>query len=295
MGATSLVKRAISAKPVAAALRGLNRSALLPDEARHLLYTRVTRRIDWDPTGVFTWEVPGGRTLRIHRDGTIRELDLTGRYELDSLPLFAQCARTADAVLDIGSAEGIYAMVAAAASPTAAVVAFEPSPGQHRRLRANLALNADWMGDRVQASTVALANEVGTASFYDVPGNSSLNPDFRPHAPVVEVEVARGDDVVAELLPGRRVDLMKIDTESTEPDVLLGLASTIERDQPAIVCEVLAGRTEAALQEILDGWGYRTWWLGPDGPRGPEPIVGDPTYRHANWLFLPEGRTPATS
>lgn len=295
MDATALAKRAISARPVAATLRAVNRAPWLPEEARHRLYTRLTRRIDWDPTSVFTWTVPGGETLRIHRDGTIRELDLTGRYEEDSLPLFAACARRADAVLDIGSAEGIYALVAAASSPSAAVVAFEPSPGQHRRLAANLALNAGWTGDRLRASDLALANEEGRASFYDVPGNSSLNPDFRPDAPVVEVRVARGDDVVAELLPGRRIDLVKVDTESTEPDVLRGLAATIERDQPTIFCEVLAGRTEAALQELLDGWGYRTWWLGPDGPRGPEPIVGDPTYRHANWLFLPEGRTPTTS
>jgi Methyltransferase FkbM domain len=38
-----------------------------------------------------------------------------------------------------------------------------------------------------------------------------------------------------------KVDLVKIDTETTEPAVIRGMARTLARDRPDVVCEVLAG------------------------------------------------------
>jgi hypothetical protein len=104
------------------------------------------------------------------------------------------------------------------------------------------------------------------------------------------VEVACGDDVVADLLPDRTVDLIKLDTESTEPAALRGLDATVERDRPVIFCEVLAGRTEPELQPLVDKWGYRTYWLSDDGPVLREPIIGEKS--NVNWLFLPDDRAP---
>ena len=64
-----------------------------------------------------------------------------------------------------------------------------------------------------------------------------------------------------------RVDLVKIDTASTEPDVLDGLRGTLGRDRPWIVCEVLKGRgAEERLGPVLGPLGYRSYRLTPDGP-----------------------------
>jgi hypothetical protein len=85
-----------------------------------------------------------------------------------------------------------------------------------------------------------------------------------------------------------RIDLVKIDTESTEPQVLQGMAGRLGRDRPAIVCEVLRGRgSESALAEILGPLGYRYYLLTPDGPAEQARIAGHPQW--LNYLFTPLG------
>ena len=85
------------------------------------------------------------------------------------------------------------------------------------------------------------------------------------------------------------VDLVKVDTESTEPAVLAGLERTLKRDRPFVFCEVLAGRgAERRLQSILAPRGYRFFLLTPEGPREKAHVVGDPVW--LNFLFLPPGR-----
>jgi hypothetical protein len=76
------------------------------------------------------------------------------------------------------------------------------------------------------------------------------------------------------------IDLLKIDTESTEPEVLRGAVEMLRRDHPSIVCEVLSGRgSEGALDEVLRPLGYRYYLLTPEGPALRERIEG-----HPGWL-----------
>ncbi len=77
---------------------------------------------------------------------------------------------------------------------------------------------------------------------------------------------------------------MKIDTESTEPDVLRGAAKLLARDRPNIFCEVLKGRgAEGLLEEILEPLGYRFFLLTPEGAQERERIEGHPQW--LNYLF----------
>jgi len=292
METKEIARSVLAAPPVAAALHWANSSPHLPERARAKLYYRVTKKIPPDPGRVFTHQVAGGEEIKLHLDGTVRRLYWTGSYEADALPLFAVYAAQSTTILDVGAAEGVYSLFAAAVSPDATILAFEPGGPQLERLAANLAVNPS-MGERIQVVSKALADETGTTEFYELPGGtSSLNPEFRQETVTRTVEVARGDDVVAELLADRRVDLIKLDTESTEPAALRGLDATIERDRPVIFCEVLAGRTEPELQPLVDKWGYRTYWLADDGPVLREPIDGEKS--NVNWLFLPDDRAPLT-
>jgi hypothetical protein len=80
------------------------------------------------------------------------------------------------------------------------------------------------------------------------------------------------------------VDLVKIDTESTEPDVLRGMIETITRHHPSIICEVLKDRgSEQSLEDILRPLGYNFYLLTPDGPELREHVVGHPAW--LNYLF----------
>ncbi len=283
----------LSSAPVRTALRSVT-SSRAPFALRQRLYFRLGKPVRPPGSGLtFTYDVPGGTPVRLHYAGTVRQLYWLGEYEPDALPWFASYAATADVVVDVGAAEGAYTLVAAAVAPDALVVACEPGDVQGERLRANLALNADLVGDRCAVVDVALSDHRGDAPFFQLPGGtSSLNPAFRAGSPERTVAVDRGDAVLPPLLDGRRVDLVKIDTESTEPAVIRGMAELLRAHRPVVVCEVLAGRTEPELQELVDDLGYATWWLGPDGPVHRAAITGDPTARHVNWLFLPDEGAP---
>jgi hypothetical protein len=77
-----------------------------------------------------------------------------------------------------------------------------------------------------------------------------------------------------------RVDLVKIDTETTEPDVLEGARQILESSHPPIVCEVLPGcGTERRLEAQLFPLGYRAFHLTPSGPALRDRVEG-----HAEWL-----------
>jgi hypothetical protein len=77
---------------------------------------------------------------------------------------------------------------------------------------------------------------------------------------------------------------MKIDTETTEPQVLSGMTETLAKDHPLIVCEVLKDRgAESRLEAILSPLGYRYYHLTPSGPVLRQHVEGHP--RWLNYLF----------
>ena len=215
-----------------------------------------------------------------------------GGYEREALACFLAATDVAGpgAVLDIGANVGIYAALADAVTDRQ-VIGFEPTPVLAALAGSFGAEN----GFGYAMESVALGAENGTATFYlsdSSDGSNSLAEGFRKSSAQIDVTVETLDSYVARtgLVPA----VVKVDTESTEPDVLVGAAGTIERHRPWILCEVLAGRTEDRLTEILTPLGYH-WY--PVTEQIPLPladrIVGDPTHRHLMWLFAPE--RPGTS
>lgn len=285
------IRGVASTTPARSVVHFLTHDAPLPHKSRRWLYLKVAKKLRPPRTVVFDHPLPGSPTVRFALDGTIRELYWVGAFEVDSLPLFAAYARQSTGILDIGAAEGLYSLIAAALSTDATVVAFEPGSEQIQRLRRNVALNRPGPADHVQLVDVALSDHNGEQPFYELPGGtSSLNPDFRDSTVPRVVQVQKGDDLLPEVIGSHRIDLIKVDVESMEPEVLSGLEHTIRRDRPIIFCEVLRGRCEDRLQPLVDEHGYKTWWLGPDGPVHRDRIAGVPNY--VNWLFLPDDRHP---
>lgn len=232
--------------------------------------------------------LPNGRTLELWSRGddwVSNQLFWRGLsgYEPETVPWFWALARSAQVTLDVGAYVGFYTLLAAHANPAGRVFAFEPHPGAHDRLVRNVARNGI---ANAECLAVAAGDRDGTAEFFHVgtkvPTSSSLSFEFmKPHAGLrrLMVQVTTLDSFVRERRL-TRVDLVKIDTESTESQVLRGMREVLRRDRPAIVCEVLAGREAGAgLAEVLAPLGYRYYLLTADGPVAHETITG-----HAVWL-----------
>jgi FkbM family methyltransferase len=232
------------------------------------------------PVGCVVTELPGGRVMKIETradDQVARYVYWKGwhGYQPELTPLFFDFALEASCVVDVGAYIGFYSLLAASANSDAQVYAFEPSSLIFPRLERNIALNdvprvdCQRVACGVSAGVVELIQPVGGC-----PSSSSLSQDFfASHDDLEEATISRYAVPVVTLddfLRGAGVtslDLVKIDTEGTEPDVLRGCIETIERDQPAIFCEMLPTvGTAETIVGLLRPLGYSFFALTENGP-----------------------------
>jgi len=208
-------------------------------------------------------------------------------YEPETVPVFFRLCATASVTVDIGAHVGLYSLLAAHANPKGHVYAFEPMPNSFARLCTNIGANKL---HNVTALDCAVGDCTGERPFFytptDIPCSASLSREFMESADTLShmnVSVIRLDEFGKQRRVGR-IDVLKVDTESTEPDVLRGAREILQRDRPAIICEVLRGRgTEGRLDELLRPLGYKYFWLTADGPLQQEEIVGRDPWM--NYLF----------
>jgi FkbM family methyltransferase len=237
--------------------------------------------------GAVKSRLPNGSTLRLWSradDWVSNQVYWRGwrGYEPETVPLFFRLATRARITFDVGAYVGFFTLLAAHANPRGRVYAFEPLADAFKRLERNVELNKL---DNVLTIGTAVGDVDGSAEFFcaatHMPCSSSLSYDFMKSTDGLSsftVPVIKLDSLVRENgLHG--IDLAKIDTESTEPQVLNGMIETIRRDQPLIICEVLKGRgSEQPLQDVVDSIGYRAFLLTPDGPVLRDRIEGHPVW-----------------
>lgn len=279
--------------PVNRIVTGALRAAL-PERARH--HPALARFLP--RAGLVEATLPDGRVLRMRSrgdDDIASELFWRGWacHEPETTKVFYELAGSARVVLDVGAHVGYFALLAAHANPRASVFAFEPMARVRARLEDNIALNRS----TVSCEPVALGGAPGSADFFHtrngIPSSSSLAEGFMrsivEHGELTSstVEVLTGDDFVQTRgLEG--VDLVKIDTETTEAAVLEGLRQTLRRDRPHIVCEVLDATVAADVEALLRPLGYEFFALTASGPVRRDHIRPDPRWR--NFLFAPGPR-----
>lgn len=240
--------------------------------------------------------LPNGETLHLHSKGDDWVTNLVfwkgwKAYEPGTIDLFYRLAGRAKSVLDIGAYVGFFALIAALANRKSRVYAFEPLETIHRRLLENVERNRL---SNVECLNAAVSDSDGQARFFfsgaalreGLPTSSSLSEGFMAGAPeltAVDVPLMTIDAFVANRsIP--RIDLVKIDTETTEPSVLRGMRQVLSRDRPTIICEILQGRADtAAIDAELRPLGYKFFLLAPEGPQPRHTIEGHPEF--LNFLF----------
>jgi len=208
-------------------------------------------------------------------------------YEQHALECFLALVEGAGpgAVLDVGANVGLYGLLAAATGDRD-VRAFEPTPD----LAAVARSTAERNDLRMVVEELALGCEAGTATFFlsdRSDSSNSLAQGYRESSRQLDVTVETLDAYCART--GVVPAVLKVDTETTEPDVLAGAAATIAAHRPWIMCEVLHGRREGELAEVMAPHGY-TWYhlRGEDDPKPVDSLDGDPEYRDLMYLLAPD-------
>jgi FkbM family methyltransferase len=220
------------------------------------------RRAEWLPRCV-AGEV-NGRHLMLDLDEPVdAKLFVFGAFDLRGLKLMRRVVQASGGrtILDIGANIGNH--TAFFCDWAGEVVAFEPNPPVHARLRELVSVNRL---DNVRTVACGLSDRNGEVDFYVSPGAAGLS-SMEPQPGSVHagrVPVRRGDDVVAELgLTG--IDFIKIDVEGHEWEVISGLAKTIATDRPFLVAEfgessIRKFASRESLARMLPG--YRIYGTG---------------------------------
>jgi FkbM family methyltransferase len=182
----------------------------------------------------------------------IAEESRTGEPEL---LLLAQLIARGGTAIDVGANQGFFAFALAAIADR--VVAFEPNPDYARFAR--------WMlRGRAEVHELALSNKRGRATFYvpldndgtvlHLAGNlNQTHGQFR-NVRTYDVEVRTLEDFGL-----NDVRFIKIDVEGSEREVLDGARTTIARDRPVLLLELLSGTFNDPATEttaICEDFGY---------------------------------------
>jgi FkbM family methyltransferase len=197
------------------------------------------------------------------RDGTIEKL------QADT---FRAAVTPGMTVVDAGAFLGWYSLLAGrAVGPRGCVHAFEPDPGNLRRLRRNITLNQ--LSLTVTATDKALSDRSGPQELHVVEGEPSQNSLFLalPESVSRTVECVRLDDYLG---GDDSVDVLKIDVEGAEVKVLRGMRNLLTRDRPmTIFVECLpkaleaAGDSPAELGRFLADAGFSISLIDDDDER----------------------------
>ena len=152
--------------------------------------------------------------------------------------------------VDVGARGGVHDVVGRLAGVTS-VLAFEPDHEECLRLTREMATNPPWANYAVEP--IALAGETGTAPLYVLKSavNSSLrapNPDFIKRYGLTGFEISKVVSVPTTTLdalffgPGRPAnqqgEFIKLDTQSTESEILRGAERTLDERTVALLVEV---------------------------------------------------------
>lgn len=147
------------------------------------------------------------------------------------IQLIKQLAGDAKIVFDVGAAEGRVAEAYLGMFPNAVVYAFEPTPGLCK-LKS---------GRRVKVVKVAAAEKSGTATLYLnlKPHTNSLLPFVKQGGALtthstVEVPAVSLDDFCREV-GVQQIDVLKIDTQGTELQVLVGATGLFNKGAVKVV------------------------------------------------------------
>lgn len=253
-----------------------------------LLYTRLSYQSELVTRLPYT-----NRKIKLHAAGDISKaiyLDGLLGYEGSSTSLWGKLCRRADLILDIGAHIGTYSLIAADSAAGIPIHAFEPLPENFALLSENI--EASGYKDYISAHTIALSNMNGETNMV-VRGSSgsTLEQSFWLDAPQlnqIKVAVQTLDFWLDQsTLSITSSSLIKLDVETHEPRVLEGAYKAIGAG-PAMLCEVLGTFTEEQLNDLLPAAQWRYFWIGPLGPVERRRIIGDPSWKFPNYLFIPK-------
>ena len=179
-------------------------------------------------------------------------------WEKVSTALWIKLCRESEVIIDIGANTGVYSLIAKTVNPGAKVFAFEPVERVFEKLERNCRLNNYDIG----CFKKAVSNYSGKAKIYDTAGEHiysvTVNKNLNSSTTLVkefEIDTITLKDFI-EKQGLTKIDLIKIDVETHEPEVLEGMHEYLAKFNPVMLIEILNDEVAAKLNKLLAGLGY---------------------------------------
>jgi FkbM family methyltransferase len=184
-------------------------------------------------------------------------------FEGSTISLWVELSKKSNVIIDIGANTGIYSMLAASKNPKSKIYSFEPINRVFEILEKNIHLNSYY--PQISASKIALSDYNGIGDMYDLPVehmytaslNENIHKDRGQKIPAIIEKVAVVTFDEFKKNEGiSKIDLIKIDVESHEPSVLMGMSDTLKNDLPTLIIEIWNNEIGGRVEEIIKIYPY---------------------------------------
>lgn len=208
--------------------------------------------------GLITVTVTDKTSFKIIHHGKTIENDLfwkglLGSWEKNAMQCWIDLCSDSPVIFDIGANTGVYSLVAKTVNPAAEVHAFEPFGAICDKLKKNIAIN----NFEVKVNCAAVSDYTGDAVIYSEDPEFAYSVTVNKNLWVKDKEATKHHIKTTTLKDYitqhsiQRIDLMKIDVETHEPEVMAGFGEYYNIFKPIILIEVLNDEVVTKLNEYF--------------------------------------------
>ncbi|MES2893438.1 MAG: FkbM family methyltransferase [Bacteroidota bacterium] len=170
-------------------------------------------------------------------------------WEKYSMRIWSKLCEDSPVIFDIGANTGLYSLVAKTKNRQASVHAFEPFGAICNKLVHNAAINQY----AIACNCLAVSDYTGDAVIYTADAEFAYSVTVNQNLWVTEGEAIKLDIKTTTLKDYieankiQRIDLMKIDVETHEPEVMAGFDFYFRKFKPVLLIEILNEEVAAKL------------------------------------------------
>lgn len=213
--------------------------------------------------GIIKVRVDKNRSFKINHYGYQIENEifwsgLTNGWEKESIKLWIKLCEKSNIVLDIGANTGVYSLIAKVVNPDSKVFAFEPVNRVFKKLEENIALNSF----DIIAIEKAASNSNGSAVIYDTDSEHTYSVTVNKNLSDISTKVieTKIETITLNSFVNKyninRIDLIKIDVETHEPEVIEGFCDYLSIYKPTILIEILNDEVGKKVNNMINGLDY---------------------------------------
>ncbi len=210
-------------------------------------------------------------------------------WEPTTIKLWIYLVRKSNTIFDVGANTGIFSIVAAAANKNSKIYSFEPIPRTFSWFQKNISANNF---TTITAEQMALSDKDGYADIFDMgddlPLNASLSSTYHQDEPkrvAIKVKTARLDTYIKNHQL-QNIDAMKMDVETFEYYVLLGMGEFLKSFSVPMILEIFGQAQWDRVYPILKDV-YAIFYIDEDTSKLRE-VDSYANIRLYNFLLLPK-------